>query len=1195
MITCVRPDDGRLTLVSVGLLLLVGVSLAQAQIVLDGSFGTSGALEGTDVSIPHTDGSVVGRNLFHSFSEFNIRSGERATFTYSGSGPIDNVLSRVSGGSASTIDGTLRSTIPAADLFLINPAGVVFGPGAALDISGAFHVSSADYVRLDDGTRFNALPSTADVQLSTAPPAAFGFLHTQPGAIRFSGSQLSVASGQSISVVGGEIDIAANAQLFGFAVGSSLQAPQGRITVVSSTSPDEVALGLGGSDIGSAPATGEVRVSGGSAIGVAGNSGGDIYIRAGKLTLAGTLVDASGFVGPAGTVYLDAGTGGEIEVTAGGGVFALGPSGGDIALHGKSIAVKGASVAAQAFSEDIGGTLTFDADAIRISGGSQLSTSGLGTGGGQSFQGDSISFDDSRVDALVFGTAPGGEVRLSGREVSLDHGTQINVGTVGPGSAGRVSIDATETLSVAGENAAELRSGIFADAVPGFGASGDAGTLSVNAGELRLQGGTSVSANSFGSGKAGRLDIAVSGPIELSGRNSAGNGSSIAAESKSVGADGGAAGVIVIAADEVRMSDGAQIDASTAGGGRGGEVRLDIADNLVLSGRGTALVNLSRAATAEAGDAGSVDVVAGQLNIADGASIAAGTGGPGSGGRVRVVVEGEVALRGSGLGGETPSRIVLDSGTASLNPAGASAALGNAGHLELAAGALRLEDGAVISADAYGAGRGGDLTFRVAGAVDLSGETALGRGALIQSTTRSESSDAGDGGSIDLKAQRLGLANGAQISTFTLGPGNAGSVAVQVDNAVVLSGTTLSPVAGERQAFISSIFSLSDSRLASAGDAGAISIDAGSLSINDGAYISTEVAGGAQAGAVVLNVAGSLQLSGQSRFGRGSRINTSTRAQGVSQTRSGNIDIKAGALRLSDGAQLSATTFGPGKAGDVLVQVADGIHISGKDARGFNSGIFSASLNDASGDSGDIDLRSRDLTVVDSGAIAVSSEHSGDAGDVLIQAGDALVIKRAAIQTTANVANGGNVEVVVGRLVHLVDGAITTEAFAGEGRGGNISIDPEFVILDGGRIIANAFAGPGGNILIVADQFIASPDSAVTASSALNLDGTVVIDSPAEDISAELSSLPAGFLRTAALSLTPCAERSGADVIRLVRKRYDVLPDSPYALRSHFPDVSMSTDRSARTAPNIDKHDTTVTWSAVTSEPGCEGRGPIPD
>src|SRR5438876_1540613 len=126
-----------------------------AQIIRDGTLGPpGGALSGPTYQIPAELGQKVGPNLFHSFSQFNINNGEAATFT--GPNDVQNVLSRVTGGGASWIDGMLRCTIPGANFYLINPSGVMFGPEAALDVSGSFTVTTANYLKLADGGRFDA-------------------------------------------------------------------------------------------------------------------------------------------------------------------------------------------------------------------------------------------------------------------------------------------------------------------------------------------------------------------------------------------------------------------------------------------------------------------------------------------------------------------------------------------------------------------------------------------------------------------------------------------------------------------------------------------------------------------------------------------------------------------------------------------------------------------------------------------------------------------------------------------------------------------------------------------------------------------------------------------------------------------------------------------------------------------------------
>jgi filamentous hemagglutinin family protein len=130
---------------------LVGPLLAEAQITTDGTIGGAAqALTGPNFQIDAALGAQSGANLFHSFALFNVNSGESATFL--GPSIVENIIARVTGGSVSNVDGTIRSSVSGASLWLINPAGVVFGANAQLDVQGSFYLSTADYLRFGDGS-----------------------------------------------------------------------------------------------------------------------------------------------------------------------------------------------------------------------------------------------------------------------------------------------------------------------------------------------------------------------------------------------------------------------------------------------------------------------------------------------------------------------------------------------------------------------------------------------------------------------------------------------------------------------------------------------------------------------------------------------------------------------------------------------------------------------------------------------------------------------------------------------------------------------------------------------------------------------------------------------------------------------------------------------------------------------------------
>jgi len=155
-------------------------------ITIDGRLSPAQTLVGPNYTIGANLGKQVGSNLFHSFGQFSLANtpvSESATFTSTGSsGPISNVISRVTGGNQSSIDGAIVSAIPGANLYLINPSGIVFGPHATLNVSGSFNASTADYLKMSDGAKFQAT-NPGSSTLSAAAPAAFGFLTATPAQI----------------------------------------------------------------------------------------------------------------------------------------------------------------------------------------------------------------------------------------------------------------------------------------------------------------------------------------------------------------------------------------------------------------------------------------------------------------------------------------------------------------------------------------------------------------------------------------------------------------------------------------------------------------------------------------------------------------------------------------------------------------------------------------------------------------------------------------------------------------------------------------------------------------------------------------------------------------------------------------------------------------------------------------------------
>ncbi|MFQ5936000.1 MAG: hypothetical protein ACE5LB_06305, partial [Acidiferrobacterales bacterium] len=204
--------------------------------------------------------------------------------------------------------------------------------------------------------------------------------------------------------------------------------------------------------------------------------------------------------------------------------------------------------------------------------------------------------------------------------------------------------------------------------------------------------------------------------------------------------------------------------------------------------------------------------------------------------------------------------------------------------------------------------------------------------------------------------------------------------------------------------------------------------------------------------------------------------------------------------------------------------------------------IDSGSIGSGSG--GSVILSAQDLALASGGSVTASSTGSGLAGDINISLADSFQSDGGLVTTEALAADGGNITLHAPNLVHLANSSITTSVQGGAGAGGNITIDPAFVVLNNSTIIANAFGGPGGNITIVADNFIPSADSVVQASSQLGLQGAIVIASPENDVAAGIAQLPQQIVDVSGLLPEHCAaRRTGAQSSFTVAGRGGLPPD----------------------------------------------------
>ena len=167
----------------------------------------------------------------------------------------------------------------------------------------------------------------------------------------------------------------------------------------------------------------------------------------------------------------------------------------------------------------------------------------------------------------------------------------------------------------------------------------------------------------------------------------------------------------------------------------------------------------------------------------------------------------------------------------------------------------------------------------------------------------------------------------------------------------------------------------------------------------------------------------------------------------------------------------------------------------------------------------------------------------------MLQASAVFWSRHGAVTTEADQADGGNIALTAGSRVELRDSQVTATVKTGVGKGGNIIIDPQFVVMQGSQVRTDAFGWPDGNVRIVAGVFMADPESQVSASSALGINGVVNIQAPVTNVSGAVAPLPKEFAPLAELLRDRCAGRlREGRVSRLVLGGRDGVPSEPGSL-----------------------------------------------
>jgi filamentous hemagglutinin family protein len=738
----------------------------------------------------------------------------------------------------------------------------------------------------------------------------------------------------------------------------------------------------------------------------------------------------------------------------------------------------------------------------------------------------------SAIVSQVRDTAEGnsGGIVINTTSLSLTNGGIINTSIFGKGNAGAIKINASEGISLAGQDTQEFGSGVFS--VVQETAEGNSGEILIDTTSLLLKDGAAINASTFGSGNAGAIRITASDGISLVGKNDRGEGGGrivigdkfggeiinktpSSEDNNSQGlADGlfsqiaptaegntgvisqvastanGNSGRISIDTTSLSLSNGAAISASTFGQGDAGNIEINASEGISLVGadnQGFVSGIFSQVNSTAKGNSGRIAIDTSSLSLTDGAAISASTFGKGNAGNIEINVSERISLAGEsneGFGSGVFSTVEL-------------IAEGNAGSIILNAPQLTLDEGTIITASTDGRGNGGNIIINSPDSVFLNQDSILsvqtsgigkpgditistdtltiGEDAQLSATATATSTNSEGGGSITLNVNNLNISGKLGIFAETQSIAPAGNLIIQPFYGRGDLAPTLN-IEFTDKGFISASTSAD-------GRGGNITISAPqTINIRGEGKIAVETSGQGNAGNINiqsenLTLADGLEIS-VSTTGKGDAGNINLKANKIDLENStitastqgkgkgGSINLTANTSNSIDGSQIRTSTAGSNNAGDINLQIADNLKLTGK-----NTGIFADTAIDSLGNGGNISIDLSLLQIEDGATVSVNSQGKGIGGNISISSGD-LNLNRGTILARSASNQGGNITLKIDNLFTLnnrsqISTTAGTEKAGGDG--GNITINANFIVansLQDSDITANAFTGRGGNINI---------------------------------------------------------------------------------------------------------------------------------
>ncbi|MCY6493868.1 two-partner secretion domain-containing protein [Leptolyngbya sp. GGD] len=797
----------------------------QAQIIPDGTLaGESSrvvprALGGAAIE----GGAIRESNLFHSFSEFNIRN-QQSVYFANPTG-IQNIFTRVTGNTISNINGTLGID-GTANLFLLNPNGILFGQNARLDLRGSFVGTTANAIRFGTQGDFSATNPQAP-PLLTVNPSALLFTQINPGKITSesinsaglspSGQALfglRVDEGQGLFLIGGDVQIDGGNQNGG------LSALGGRIELGGLAGVGEIGLtgNLQGLTYPNTVARSNISLLNNAVIQVQGNGSGDIIVNANAMESrnGSRLIAGTEGTGNSGNVVLNANQilfqGSSLDPFQGlirGGIFttlqpgAIGNAGSvQIATRTLTIA-DGATISTVTRGQGNAGNISIEArDRISITNLSDINSSvdftGIGQGGTIQIRTPLLTLTNAGlITSTTAGQGNAGDITITADSVLLTQPSEIAqfsggilTSTIGQGNAGEITINARDLILLDNAN---LSSDVLTLDLGGvfLVGTGQGGDMRVSAGTLQIANNSTLSSAVSGQGDAGNITLEVQDVLSV-------EESTISSSTASNVIPGlivrGRAGDVKISARSIFLDRDAQILSSVDGQGDGGDISIRARDQLVVDAGTprTATGISSTVLTNGTGQGGSIEITTGSLSLLNEAIIASGTLGAGNSGDIEIQARDDIQLIGSSAEQQIRGGIFLGASPAATGNSGSirittlgnfrvqemSIAVNNLGggqsaNIDIEAGTALLNRAALLAETAIGTG--GNITLQLQDALVLRNNSLI-------STTAGRAGAGGDGGNITINTGVI-VAPAKENSDISANAflGRGGNVRIQAD------------------------------------------------------------------------------------------------------------------------------------------------------------------------------------------------------------------------------------------------------------------------------------------------------------------------------------------------------------------------------------------------------------------------------